>query len=258
MKALRSILILVLVGGLMLASVGIVFAQSSTDAAPTSYPIVAAHGLWRAFFGNVTAVNGGNITIATKNSGDVVITLDETTRCETLGNTTWITLDEFTSNLGGNLSELEGENVAVVAINVQGPSGGLTGDAVLFAVMEPVRVMPIHQTTGNVTEFATDPSGNGNITIMDIHGVSYEFSIIGNETSYSPAGTGPGNITVDQTFVTVVSRGNPNAQPVANVIMIHNMIPQGWLKQPPNPGINRSGIPKGWPTRKQHQDRFSE
>jgi hypothetical protein len=222
MKALRSILILMLVGGLMLASVGIVFGQSSTDGAPTSHPIVAVPIQWRAFFGNVTAVNGENITIATKNSGDVVIALKEMTRCKVLGDIGWIKLDEFTNRLGGNLSVLEGKRVAVLAINVQGSPGELTGDAVLFVVMEPLWV--IHHTTGVVTAFT--PGLGGDITIRGILGALHEFTI-GNDTRYIPAG---GNITVNQTFVTVVSRGKLNAQPVAKVIVIHNVIPKGWPK----------------------------
>ena len=245
MKAIRSVLILVLVAGLVLASVGSVFAQSGTGTAPASDPNPVVGALWRAFFGNVTGVNGDNITIATKFSGDVVVTLTESTRCEILGDTGWMKLDEFTNKLGGDLSALEGKSVAVVAINVQGPPGALTGDAVLFVVMEPIRIMPIHQTTGNVTEFFTDSSGNGNITVTDIHGASYEFTIIGNETRYSPPRMGPGNITVGQTFVTVVSRGELNAQPVAKVILIYNMIPLGWLRQGLNPGINRPRMPIG-------------
>ena len=245
MKGLRSVLVLVLVAGLMLASVGSVFAQSSTGAGAASHANPVAKLPWRAFFGNVTEVNGGNVTIATKNSGDVVITLTEMTRCEILGETGWTNVAEFTNKLGGSLSALEGKSVAVVAINVQGPSGGLTGDAVLFAVIEPLRLMPIHQTIGNVTEFFTNSSGNGNITVKDIHGVYYEFTIMGNQTRYSPPGMGPGNITVNQTFVTVVSRGELNAQPVAKVILIYKTIPRGWLRQRPNPGINKPGIPRG-------------
>jgi hypothetical protein len=243
MKALRSICILVLVAGLVLASVGSVFAESSTGVAAASHPNPVVRALlWRAFFGNVTGVNGGNVTIATKHSGDVVVALTGATRCEIMGETGWINLSEFTTKLGGNLSALEGKSVAVVAINVQGPSGGLTGDAVLFVVMEPVSVMPIHQTTGVVTDFSPGPGGN--ISIRDMRGATYEFTI-GNDTRYSPAGMGPGNITVNHTFVTVVSRGELNAQPVAKMILIHNMIPQGWLRQWPNPGINKPGIPRG-------------
>ena len=244
MKALKSILILVLVAGLMLASVGAVFAQSSTDGAVGSQPNPGSHALWRAFFGNVTEVNGDNITIATKYSGDVVIALKEATRCEILGDTRWVNLDEFTNKLGGNLSALEGDRVAVVAINVQGSPGELSGDAVLFAVIEPILVMPIHQTTGVVTEYTPyTPGTDGNITIKDIHGASYSFTI-GNDTRYNPAGMGPGNITVNS-FVTVVSRGKLDAQPVAKMIVIHNMIPQGWLKQILNRDIHEPRVPRG-------------
>ena len=213
MKVLRSVLILVLVAGLVLASVGTVLAQPSTDAATASHPDLAAIALWRAFFGNVTEVNGANITIATKYSGDVVITLTEMTRCKILGDIGWVRLDKFKEVLGGDLSTLVGKRVAVVAINVrESSSGWLTGDAVLFVVMEPLW-LPLHQTTGAVTEFYTDQNGNGNITVLDIHSTSHQFTIMSNETRYSPAGTGPGNITAGQSFVTVVYRGGPNAAP---------------------------------------------
>jgi hypothetical protein len=248
MKGLRSVLILVLVAGLMLASVGSVLAQGSTDAAVGGQPNPGSHAPWRAFFGNVTEVNGDNITIATKYSGDVAIAVKPMTRCKILGDRLWVNLEEFTKQLGGNLSALQGKRVAVVAINVQGSTGELTGDAVLFVVMEPLLVMPIHQTTGVVTYFT--PGAGGNITIKDIRGTTYSFTI-GNDTRYSPAGMGPGNITVNRSFVTVVSRGRLDAHPVAKIIVIHNMIPIGWLKQPLNPGIHKPGIPLGNITRTQ-------
>jgi hypothetical protein len=233
-----------LVAGLILVSVGSVFAQNSTDAAVARQSNPVSHTPWRALFGNVTTVNGNNITIATKYSGNVVVMLTEITRCEILGNTGWLKLDEFTSKLGGNLSALEGDSVAVVAIDVQGAPGSLTGDAVLFVVMKPIIVMPIHQTTGIVTAYTPYTAGrDGNITIKDIHGASYSF-IIGNDTRYNPGGMGPGNITVNKSFVTVVSRGKLNAGPVAKMIVIYNMIPQGWL-QLLNRGINKPMIPFG-------------
>jgi hypothetical protein len=71
---------------------------------------------------------------------------------------------------------------------------------------------------------------------MDVHGTSYEFSIIGNETRYSPAGTGPGNITVG-IFVTVVSKSEPNAQPVAEMIVLDQGMPKGWPTTPLHPNL---------------------
>ena len=121
MKVLRSICILVLAAGLVLGSVGSVFADSS---APSRDADGDVQDQWRVFSGNVIAVNNGNVTIDTKHSGDVVVTLNDMTRFKVLGEAGWVKLDKFRVALGGSLSELQGDRVAVLAINVSKTSAG--------------------------------------------------------------------------------------------------------------------------------------
>jgi hypothetical protein len=106
------------------------------------------------FLGNVISVNNGNVTLDTKHSGDVVVALNDMTRCKILGEAGLLKLDKFKAALGGNLSELQGDRVAVLAIDVSKTSaGGFAGEAVLFVVMQR------HQDTGIL---------EGNLTIGPI------------------------------------------------------------------------------------------
>jgi hypothetical protein len=239
MKALRNICILVLAAGLVLGSAGGVFADSS---APSRDADGDVQDQWRVFYGSVIAVNNGNVTIDTKHSGDVVVTLNDTTRFKVLGEAGWVKLDKFKVALGGSLSELQGDRVAVLAINVSKTSAGaFAGEAVLFVVMQRHEVLRNHHRTGIVTEFSLDSRGNGNITIKDIHGASHRFTIIGNETSYNPQDKRPKN----GDFVTVVTKGEPKPQSMAKMIVVHPSIPKGWPTPTPTPNHRGTGILEG-------------
>lgn len=239
MKAFRTICILILAAGLALGSVGSVFADSSAASRHTDLDV---QDQWRVFLGNVIAVNNGNVTIDTTHSGDVAVALNDMTRFKILGEAGWVKLDKFKAALGGNLSELQGDRVAALAINVSKTSAGaFVGEAVLFVVMQRLEVLGQHRQTGIVTEFSIDSKGNGNITIKDIHGVSSRFTIVGNETSYSPKDKRP-NVG---SYVTVVTKGKPKPQSVAKMIVVHPGIPEGWPKPTPSPNHQDTGILEG-------------
>jgi hypothetical protein len=238
MKAFGTICILILAAGFVLGSVGSVLADSSGASRNTNLDL---RDQWRVFLGNVIAVDNGNVTIDTKHSGDVVVALDDMTRFKILGEAGWVKLDKFKAALGGNLSELQGARVAVLAINVSKTSaGGFAGEAVLF-VVQRLEALGQYRQTGIVTEFGIDSKGNGNIMIKDIHGVSYRFSIVGNKTSYSPKDKRP-NVG---SYVTVVTKGKPKPQSVAEMIVVHPGIPEGWPTPTPSPNHQDTGILEG-------------
>jgi hypothetical protein len=231
LKGLRGIFIIALVAALALGSVGTVFAKGPPST-PPGKENAGSHAK-QGFFGNVTAVNDGNVSIATQ-QGNVTVTLSDGARYKIVRvMNKWGDLTEFESKLG-NLSALAGDRVVFLAGNVTGML-----DVLKFMVLPMPGTQPLcaHQT-GMVYEFNA-PSGNstGNITIVDVHGVHHTFTV-GNDTIYRPMGTGAGNITGNTTlenasFVTVVTTGNPDVQPppMAKAIVLHASEPKDW----PNP-----------------------
>ncbi len=233
MKGLRGICIIALAAALMLGSVGTVFAKGPPSTPPGKESAVS-HGK-QGFFGNVTAVNDGNVTIATA-QGNVTVMLNNNAKYKTVRvMNKWGNLTSFESNLGST-SALAGERVVFLAGNVTG-----TLEVLKFMVLPMPGTQPLHaHRTGLVYEFnAPSGSSTGNITIVDVHGVYHTFTV-GNSTVtiYRPTGTGAGNITADNTlknasFVTVVTTGNPEIQPPppAEAIVLHASRPENW----PNP-----------------------
>ena len=237
MKTLRGALILTLVAALMLCSVGTVFAKGPPADNPGKGP--QNMGERQGFSGNVTAVFDGNVTLVTQQGWDVTVTLNDDARYKIIKTMNkWGSYNDFLVALGGNLTALEGERVVVLAGNVTetAPPGTFSGVAIKFMVLK-IPATPLHaHRTGLVSEF-TPPSGSsslGNITIVDVHGVSHMFNV-GNETIYRPAGTEAGNITADATlqtssFVTVVTIGDPKLNPEAKAIVLHANRPAVWPK----------------------------
>ncbi len=233
MKGLRGIFIVVLAAALVLGSIGTVFAKGPPSTPPGKED--AGSHAKQGFFGNVTAVNDGNVSIATQ-QGNVTVTLSDNAKYKIVRvMNKWGDLTEFESNLG-NLSALVGDRVVFLAGNVTG-----TLDVLRFMVLPMPGTQPLfaHQT-GLVYEFNA-PSGNstGNITIVDVHGVHHTF-IVGNDTIYRPMGIGAGNITGNVTltnasFVTLVTTGNPDVQapPLAKAIVLHANGPEDWPKSEP-------------------------
>lgn len=236
MKGLKGICIIVLAAVLALGSVGTVFAKGP-PASPPGKDGPKSQGEKQGFFGNVTAVNDGNVTIATA-QGNVTITLNNTAKYKIVRvMNKWGNLSTFESNLGG-ISALIGDRVVSLVGNVTG-----TLEVLKFMVLPTPGTQPLHaHQTGLVYEFnAPSGSSTGNITIVDVHGVHHTFAV-GNSsvTVYRPMGIGSGNITADKTlgnssFVTVVTTGNPEVQPppVAKAIVLHASQPEDWPKPAP-------------------------
>ena len=222
MKALRTIGILVLVAGLLLGSVGTVFAEKPSDV-PRGKGL--NQGQKRGFAGNVTGVTAGNVTILTE-EGPVDVMLPEEARYKIPRvMNKWGNLTAFTNTLGGDLSTALFER-RVVAL-----AGNSTGgwEALKLMLLPVPGLPPIHaHRTGNVTDFT---GADGNITIEDVHGVSHTFVVDGN-TTYRTKELGevpepPGDLI--GSFVTVVIKGNPKlASAKAKVIVVHPEIPVDW------------------------------
>ena len=190
----------------------------------------------RGFSGNVTEVikftDGivfGNVTLLTNQKWTVVVKLTESTSYKAPRETPgWIDdFDYFVEEvLAGNLTALEGRRLAVLAGNVTGaPPGPFAGEALRLMVL-PRPGTPQHaHRTGNVTEFNPPapgvPDAIGNITIVDVQGVSHTFVVDGN-TTYRPY---PPETTAEQiewgSFVTVVTTGDPKLEPPAKAIVLH-------------------------------------
>jgi len=237
MKTLHGVLILTLVAALMLCSVGTVFAKGPPADNPGKGP--QNMGERQGFSGNVTAVFDGNVTLVTQQGWDVTVTLNDDARYKIIKTMNkWGTYGEFITALGGNLTAIKGEKVVVLAGNVTetAPPGNFTGIAIKFMLLK-IPATPLHaHRTGLVSEFNSPPdsSSMGNITIVDVHGVSHMFTV-GNETVYRPAGTEAGNITADATlqtssFVTVVTKGDPKLNPESKAIVLHANRPAVWPK----------------------------
>ncbi|MBM3156920.1 MAG: hypothetical protein FJ004_06510 [Chloroflexi bacterium] len=237
MKILRGVLILTLVAALTLCSMGTVFAKGPPADNPGKGP--KNMGERQGFSGNVTAVIAGNVTLITEQGWNVTVTLNNDARYKIVkAMNKWGSYDDFIDALGGSLTALMGEKVVVLAGNVTetAPPGTFTGVAIKFMVLK-IPATPLHaHRTGLVSVF-NPPGGSiatGNITIVDVHGVSHLFTV-GNETIYRPAGTEAGNITADATlqtssFVTVVTKGDPKLNSEAKAIVLHANRPADWPK----------------------------
>jgi len=235
MKTLRTISVLLLVFGLLLGSISSVFAQNPPEKTPTAHPTSPPlTGQRQGFFGNVTAVSAGNITLATQEGWTVVLELQETTRYNLPGETGWVNLNDFTTALGGSLNALVGRRIVVLTSNVTGsPPGPFVGNAVkVMTIPNPQQPLFAHRT-GIVVQFEVGTSGNGSITIVDVHNASHQFTIVGNETLYFPSGTKSSDIQISDSFVTVVTTANPELQPAAKAIVLHERIPTGWVSSMP-------------------------
>lgn len=236
MKAFRNICICLLVISLMLVSAGTVFANEPSDNGQGKGP--QYHGERQGFSGNVTSVyagsvtDDGNVTLITGQGWTVTVALKNEFRFKIpkvlnrweLGNIT-----DFASHLEGGLDSLLDRRVVVLAYNIEEttPPDTFSGDVLKFMVL-PVPGEPLHaHHAGIVTEIVTYPL-NGNITIVDVHGVSHPF-IIDGDTFYRPQGIDDSDITLDS-FVTVITTGGE--PDVAKAIVLHKPKPEGW----PNPG----------------------
>ncbi len=229
MKTLRTIGILVLVSGLMLSSVGTVFADGPPDGPPGKGPKFQVQK--RGFSGNVTDVTNGNVTILTE-QGIVTVMLTEEARYKIPRvMNKWGNLTEFEDQLEGDLSALVDRRVVALAGNVTG-----TREALKFMLLPVPGLEPLHaHRTGNVTEFT--PGAGGNITIEDVHGVSHTFDLA-DDMSYRPKELGevPALGDVKGHFVTVVIKGDPKLETAeAKAIVVHHRIPEGWPTPTPTP-----------------------
>jgi hypothetical protein len=247
MKSLRVILIFALVALLVAGSVGTVYAKNGP---PDNKPDKGQkfQGEKQGFSGNVTDVVGGatgNVTLVTEDGWTVTVELTRDTLYKvTKAMNKWSDdYDAFVIALGGSsITALEGMKVVVLAGNVTDTASSFSGTAIKFmALQRPATPQHAHRT-GLVIDFNKPASVNGwmgNITIFDIHSVTHTFRV-GNSTAtaYHPEGMGEGNVTVDQSFVTVVTTGNPKVQPsqpplIAKAIVLHASLPQDWPRPTP-------------------------
>ena len=222
MKALRTIGILVLVAGLMLGSVGTVFAGGPPHDPPGKPP--KFEGKKQGFAGNVTnVILPGNVTILTEEGPVVVMLTEEETKYKIprVMNKWEGNLTKFKSKgeLGDDLSGLIERRVVTLAGNLTDTE---TWKALKFMLLPVPGLPPLHaHRTGNVTEF--NPGAVGNITIEDIHGVSHTFDLDA-DTKFRPRGTTSAQITIGN-FVTVVTTGDPKLEPgeksIAKAIVVH-------------------------------------
>ena len=223
MKGLKIICILTLAALLILGSMGTVFAKGPPAEKPGNGPPIK--GEKQGFTGNVTETATGNVTISTIQKGSVNVTLTDDTRYKIPGvMNKWGNYTEFVNALGGTL---EGRRVVSLAGNGTG-----TWKAVKLMALPVPGMAPMHaHRVGNVTEFNKPSStSNGNITIIDVHGVSHLFTV-GNSsvTVYHPKGTEADDINPGS-FVTVVvaPKTKLDEMPLAKAIVLHANIPEGW------------------------------
>jgi hypothetical protein len=238
MKYMRILAVLAVVVALMTGSLGSAFAKGPPDENPgkgqEKQEQKQEQGKKQGFFGNVTEANEGNVTFTTKQDWTVTLTLTETTRYKIPSVTRgWADFEEFVEGLGGNITALEGMRIAVSATGVvEDPEGMFEGEASKLSVVPPPGERPrLHaHRTGIVTAF--DEGEEGSITISDVHGVDHEFQLMsGNATVYRPQGALASDIVVEESFVTVVTTGDPKLGPPAKAIVIHPAIPEGWLEE---------------------------
>ena len=223
MKALRTIGILVLVAGLMLGSVGTVFAGGPSNDPPGKGPKFQEQK--RGFSGNVTDVIDGNVTIDRGQGLTVTVRLTERAQYKIPRvMNKWGNLSQFKEQLEGDLAALEGRRVVALAGNGTGK-----WESLKLLLLPVPGLPPLHaHRTGNVTDF--NPGAGGNITIVDRDNIPHTF-YLDDDTSYRPKELGevpdPGDV-LDH-FVTVVITGDPKVeQPVAKAIVVHHRIPEGW------------------------------
>jgi len=226
MKGLRGIWIVALVAVLMLVSFGTVFAKGP-PASPPGNGGPKSQGEKQGFFGNVTTVIDGNVTIKTAQG---LVTLTSPADFQ------YKIPREIGKWQSGNLSalgDLAGSRVVILAGNVSG-----TWQILKLMVLPVPGTQPLHaHQVGNVTASPPANGTSGNITIEDVHGVLHKFAVIGNDsaidnqTIYRPIGVQVGNITVGS-FVTVVTTGNQDSVelPVAKAIVLHAGTPVAWPK----------------------------
>ena len=227
MKALRTIGILVLVAGLMLGSVGTVFAEKPTDV-PRGKGFKFQEQK-RGFSGNVTDVIDGNVTIDRGQGLTVTVRLTERAQYKIPRvMNKWGNLSQFKEQLEGDLAALEGRRVVTLAGNGTGK-----WESLKLLLLPVPGLPPLHaHRTGNVTDFT--PGAGGNITIVDIDGVPHTFDLA-DDTRYHPEQFSeledPEELdsAVTGSFVTVVIKGDPKlATAKAKAIVVHPRIPEGW------------------------------
>jgi len=227
MKSLRVILIFALVALLVAGSVGTVYAKNGP---PDNKPDKGQkfQGEKQGFSGNVTDVVGGNVTLDL-NGGEPVNLL--------AGDTFWYKIPREINNWQrGNITDvIQAVDGTLIGRRAVVQAGNVTGDywvVLRFMVLPVPGTQPMHaHRVGNVTEFNKPSStSNGNITIIDVHGVSHLFTV-GNSsvTVYHPKGTEADHINPGS-FVTVVvaPKTKLDEMPLAKAIVLHANIPEGW------------------------------
>ncbi len=213
MKILRTIGILALVAGLVLGGVGSAFAQGPPDGPPGPGPHSPGK---RGLFGTVTSVTTvtANVTyvisLETK-QGTFDITADDTAKYmvprETHGP------KDLATFLGivGDPPAIEGRRVAVLVTF----TNEFTADAIRLMLIPSA---PLHaHRVGVVDTFI--PGEGGKIVIIDRVGVSHEFGV-SDDTIYRPAEITAADI-VSESYVTVVTKGDPKTGPIAKAIVLH-------------------------------------
>jgi len=239
MKGLRVILVFALVALLVAGSVVTVYAKGKPDDVPKGPKF---QGEKQGFSGNVTNVVGGatgNVTLVTGEGWTVTVALNGDTMYKvTKTMNKWGNYTKFVTALDGNITNLVGMKVVVLAGNVTGTAPNLSGIAIkLMALQRPATPQFAHRT-GVVTAKPAGDATTGNITIIDVHGDFHTFSIT-SDTYYRPMGVTLGNITADATapydsgsFVTVVTIGDPKVELVrpAKAIVLHASGPEVWPK----------------------------
>lgn len=228
MRCLRTVVVLAVVAALTLGSAGSALAGGPPDDNPGKGP--QDHGKRHGFYGNVTAVGDGNITLVTNQGWTVDLTLPATDARYKMPSVTkgWEanSLDDFVEGyLGGNITALEGRRVAVLAQEVVGsPEEGFDGVAKRLLVLpDPRARVRLHaHHTGVVTEFTEEK-----IVITDANSESHEFAL--NGTVYRPDGAA----IAEGSFVTVITGGqpklgDPQVMPSAKAIVLHKGLPDWW------------------------------
>lgn len=234
MKYLRTFGALAIVTLLILGSVGTVYAKGGP---PDEHPGKGGpneQGEKYGYFGNVTEVTeiGGNVTVALETDEGWIVNLNlvDDTKYQVPSVTKGrVDFEAFVDALGGNITALETRRVAVLAAGVvEDPEGVFTGDALRLLVVPDgtLRARQHAHRTGVVSEFTPGEY----ITIIDVHGMSNEFTLGGNETEYRPKGQGTtaDDIIVGESFVTVVSTTDPKQNPVAKAVVLHASLPEDW------------------------------
>ncbi len=232
MRYIRCLAIIALVGVLIVGSVSTAAAKGPPEDNPGKGP--QGHGKNQNFVGNVTSACEGNITFTGKQGWEVTLALtDGTTYMVPSVAKGKVDFAGFIEAVGGNITALEDNRIAAKGTGVvEDPEGVYTGDATRILVypgafQKQLRARLHAHRTGVVTAFST--AGDGSITIADVHGVSHTFTMSGNQTVYRPQGMTASDVEVNESFVTVVTTGDPKLGPPAKAVVIHQGgIPEGW------------------------------